>query len=269
VDRHTIMTVYRLRRPLALVAGIAVALVACSDGGGSVNPSDDAVVAIDGSTFLSESVTGREFVAGSRLRVSFADGQLGADAGCNRIGGDYSITAGQLVVDGLGMTDMACESALMDQEQWFADFLVSRPAISREGDRLTLSDEAVAVVFLDREVADPDRPLEGTVWVVVGLIEGETASSVPEGASLVFTDGTLEVQTGCNVGSAPYESLDEGAAVEIGTMGLTRVACLDDDEARLEAAILKILVGQVAVDIEAANGTFTGNGAGLMVQARD
>ena len=51
-----------------------------------------AAASLDGRTFLSTGVQGQTLVPGSTIRLSFKDGQLGISAGCNRMGGAYSIT---------------------------------------------------------------------------------------------------------------------------------------------------------------------------------
>jgi heat shock protein HslJ len=52
----------------------------------------------------------------------------------------------------------------------------------------------------DREVAQPDKPLEGTTWIADTLIDGDAASSVPEDPKvyLRFVDGKVEGSDGCN-----------------------------------------------------------------------
>ena len=39
----------------------------------------------------------------------------------------------------------------------------------------------------DREVADPDRPLEGTRWVVDGIVAGDAVLSIPAGVTAALT----------------------------------------------------------------------------------
>lgn len=234
-------------------------------------PTDEPVPAIDGSTYLSETVTGHLLVVGSRLRISFRDGQLGADAGCNQMGGAYDITDGVLVVGEMAMTEMACMEppGLMEQEQWFAGFLQSGPSISQDGNRVTLATADVTIVFLDREVADPDRPLEGTTWDVTGSVEGETVSSVPTGGSIVLRDGTVEIDTGCNTGNGSYEVAADGTSVTFGPIGLTRMACQDEEAARLEQAMVGVLHDTVSIEIVAAALTITQGDLGLQLTARE
>jgi heat shock protein HslJ len=262
----------RGRVAFALVVAATVVAASCgSDDTAVTEPSADPVLAIDGATFLSESVTGRDLVADSVLNLSFDNGLVGGDAGCNQIGGaEYDIVAGALVLTSpLAMTEMACMEppGLMEQEQWYVEFLGSRPSISKDGDRLTLDADGVTVVFLDRRVADPDLPLEGTAWQVTSAIEGDAVSSVPSGGSLEFDDGTVVVRTGCNNGTGSYELSDDGESVTFGPVALTKMACVDEEASRLESTMLATLSGTVDVEIVASSLTLSGGDVGLGLNA--
>ena len=76
-----------------------------------------------------------------------------------------------LVVPAMAQTQMACDpAALMDQDTWLGSVLTSRPTLTLDDDTLTISAQGATVTLLDREVADPDLPLEGTVWTVDTLV---------------------------------------------------------------------------------------------------
>ena len=263
----------RFLRPAVLVAVAGLLAASCGDDS-DTTPADtaggDPVLAIDGATYLSDSLTGRDLVDGTRLSLGFEDGRLNAGAGCNTIGGGYSVADGLLVLDGpLMQTEMACDQPVMDQETWFAEFLASSPGITQDGDQLTLTGSDVTVVFLDREVADPDRPLEGTTWAVVGTFDTMASSSVPEGASLVFADGSVAVATGCNTGSATYEVNADGTEVTFGPMALTKMACVDEEGQRLEAAVISVIDGTVPFEITAGSMTLGDDDLGLMLGAAE
>ena len=87
-----------------------------------------------------------------------------------------------LVVPPMVRTMMACEpSALMDQETWLAAVLTSKPTVAVDGDTLTITAQGATVTLVDKEVADPDRPLEGTTWTAESLISEQAVSSIPAG----------------------------------------------------------------------------------------
>jgi hypothetical protein len=93
----------RLPISFALVA-MASLLVACSGAGG---PGQSAA-SLDGHTYLSTRLEGAILVPGTRIRLSFADGNLNAHGGCNMMGGPTRSRA-----TGSGppavQTEMACD----------------------------------------------------------------------------------------------------------------------------------------------------------------
>lgn len=221
---------------------------------------------LDGRTFLSTATTGIELVEDGFLRITFEDGNLSANGGCNNMFGGYSVVDGVLEVGAMASTEMACEQPLMDQDTAVIAFLTSGPAVALSGDDLVLGDTAAtSISFLDRVVADPDRPLEGTRWVVDTVITGDAASSTPTGAeaSITFTQGTAAVEAGCNTGSAPAEVAD--GVITFGPMALTKMMC-PDEVMSLENAVVATLNGSVTFEIEADRLTLTaasGDGLGL------
>jgi heat shock protein HslJ len=202
---------------------------------------------LDGTEWLStaatEDGTDRPLVEGTQIRLSFTDGQLGASAGCNTLGGSYRIEDGRLVFEGGAMTEMGCDDERHAQDDWLFGFLGSQPSIAQEGDTLTLSANGTVITLQDREVAEPDLPLTGTRWTVDSIISGDAVSSVRGNAvaTLVFTnDGRVEVATGCNTGSGTYEATDRTLRIDelfttLGGCG----AAID----QLSEAVLSVLNG--------------------------
>jgi heat shock protein HslJ len=237
-------------------------LTACSATGGA--PS----VGLDGTEWLSTRVTedggDRALVDGTRIRLRFADGQLGASAGCNTFGGSYRIEDGRLIVEGGAMTEMGCDDERHAQDDWLFGLLGAGPSVTQDGDTLTLSADGTVVTLQDREVAEPDQPLEGTTWTVDSIITGDAVSSVPGDvlATLVFTDaGQLEVNTGCNSGGGTYEVTD--GTLRIRDLITTLRAC-DGAAGQLEAAVLAVLnAGEVQYAIDAGSLTLMAGGHGL------
>jgi heat shock protein HslJ len=212
-----------------------------------------------GKTFLSTEVTEngqpRPLVEGTRITLNFvADGhRLGAQAGCNQMGGQASFQGGRLVVGEMATTEMGCDPPRHAQDEWLARFLTSRPSWARSGSTLTLDDGSTRIVLEDREVANPDRPLRGTKWVVDTLVEGDAASSVPAGVEAFLTfedDRQFRGNTGCN-GMGGNSAVDEGrSTIAFSEVITTKMAC-DDDRMRVERAVLATLDGDVRYQIDA------------------
>lgn len=168
---------------VALVLLVLAAMAGCGRGVPPGDPPPKPELP-EGREFLStEVVEGgkpKDLASGSRIRLSFADdGELRANAGCNHLMGNAHLEDGRLIVDGIGGTEMGCPDELMQQDQWLTDFLTSKPRWSLSGDELTLTGKNAEIRLADRRVADPDRPLRGTKWVLDTIIDGDVASSVP------------------------------------------------------------------------------------------
>jgi heat shock protein HslJ len=246
-------------------AVLVLGLAAC----GEPEASSSAADSLDGRVFVSTDVTGHQLVDGTTITLSFDGDQLGANAGCNQLGGTWSLDGDVLVVpDDMVMTEMACDPpARMDQDTWLASFLTSRPTVALDGDTLTLTSGDVTITMLDREVADPDRPLEGTKWAVDGLVSADAVSSVPSDVrtpTLEFDGGHVLVDAGCNTGSGSYEATARDIA--FGPIATTRMAC-DDASMDVEAHVLGVLDGTVTYRIAADVLTLTNGDTGLVLRA--
>lgn len=256
---------------LAVSLAAALALAACGGAATtpspspSAEPSSEPAAGLDGRTFLSTGITGHALVGGSQVRLAFQGGSLSANAGCNSMSGGYEVVDGHLRTSQMAMTEMACVEPLMAQDDWLASFLPDA-GITLEGDTLTLAKDDVTLTLTDRVVADPDRPLLGTRWVVEGLVSGEAVSSVPVGvtAALTFSDGKVDVEAGCNRGSGSTEVSD--LAITFGPIAITMMAC-PEPAMSVEAAVLSVLSGEVAYDIEADSLMLEGGGSGLVLRA--
>ncbi len=227
---------------------------------------------LDGRTFLSTEllVNGevRELVPGTRVRIAFAADSISISGSCNTAGGAYRVEDGVLITDALAMTEMACEEPRMAQDDLVVEFVGDRPAIALVDDTLTLTTETMVLTMLDREVADPDRPLVGTKWIATTIIDGDAASSLPEGVevTLEFVDARVQGRFGCNSGGGDY-SVD-GSTLTVGSLMTTKMAC-DEPQATIESHVLSVLDGDVEFTIEAASLMLTNGTLGLGLSAAD
>lgn len=250
-----------MTRSLLFLAASAVFLVACSAAGTSGPPA----AGIDGRTFLSTQVTGFDLVPGTQVRLTFTDGELSAQAGCNIMGGTYSIEGDRLRTTQMFMTEMGCDGPRQAQDEWLAGFLVD-VTFTLDGDTLVLSDGSIRVTLADKEVVMPDQALEGTRWVLDGIVAGDTVSSVPVGvtASIKIAGGRVDVEAGCNMGGGAVEVTSD--ALTFGPIATTKIAC-EAGPASVESAVLGVLSGPVAYHIDADVLTINAIGAGLIFRA--
>jgi heat shock protein HslJ len=241
-----------------MLALVVVALVLAGCGGTTtVTPGADpgGEGQLRGHTFVSTSVTvdGRPhpLADGTRITLRFTDdGRLIADAGCNSMQGPVKLGGGTIAVHDLATTEMGCDKPRMDQDRWLAELLGSRPTWRLAAEhRLVVTSGRTKLVLLDRKVAQPDRPLAKTRWVLTTILDGETASTSVgiEKAYLVFDGGKVTGSDGCNQlsGSARVS----GRTIEFGPIVTTKIACRED-AAHIEQAVLAVLQGTVSYAID-------------------
>lgn len=196
----------------------------------------------------------------NRVVVTFEDRRISANAGCNGMGATYSIQGGQLVLsDDLGSTAMACEPALMERDAEMGELLHSRPELSLDGAVLTIAGNGITLVLTDDEVADPDRPLEGTTWTVDGFTSGSGDSATVGSSSMLSTtkptltlsSGQASAFGGCNRGGGEYTTDGDPTAGTITFAGImqTEIGCAPDI-LREEEQVMSVLSGPVTYEID-------------------
>lgn len=233
-------------------------------------PGDDLAALLAGKTYLSQSTTGITLAPGAVLRISFDDGRISVSGGCNGMGGDVTFDGDTMTVGPMMMTQMACDQPLMDQDSAVQAFLTAGTTVSVEGDTLTLTGTFAgadaSITLLDREVADPDRPLTDTAWTVTGVISSDAISSGwgSAVATLTIVDDQAQVNTGCNRGMATVTVDEAAGTIAFGPLALTKMMC-DDDAMRLEQEVSRVLTGTATYSIEAGSLTLMNGTDGLQL----
>jgi heat shock protein HslJ len=231
-------------------------------------PGGDLAELLDGKAYLSQSTTGITLADGAVLRISFDDGRISVSGGCNGMGGDVTFEGDTMTVGPMMSTQMACDQPLMDQDSAVQAFLTAGTTVSVDGDTITITgtfDGADAsITLLDREVADPDRPLADTAWTVTGVISSDAISSGwgSAVATLTIVDGQAQVNTGCNTGFATVTVDEAAGTIAFGPLALTKMMC-DDDAMRLEQEVTRVLTGTATYSIEAGSLTLMNGSDGL------
>lgn len=238
-------------RVLIVVVGVLL-LAACAQEVKGAGPRE---LGLQGRTFLSTAVTEdgkpRQLVDGTRITLTFHDdGRVSAQAGCNILGSDdVSTDDGVLSIGSLSQTEMGCDPPRHDQDEWLASVLTAKPTWKLDSATLLLETERVAIMLQDREVVFPDLGLEGTRWTLDTLVDGDVASSMPQGisGSLRFVNGRVQVDTGCNRGTTNYEVT--GTTIRFEGLGLTKKMCTPE-AGRVEKHVVDVLSGEVSFEIE-------------------
>lgn len=261
----------RMRRSLliavlAAVLGSGVTLAACGSTRDPVQAAPDPSASTPaGRTYVSTGVAGHTLVDGTTVTLTFDnDGNLSVQAGCNTLGSTYTIEDGKLVVDNVAGTEMGCDAPRHAQDEWISTFLSSRPSIAAEADGLVLAQGDTTLTLVDREVAQPDKPIEGTTWVADTIIDGDSAASVPAEPKvyLRFADGKVEGSDGCNGFGGPAEVGSD--TVTFGPIAFERKGCADTSPA--EQPLHDLLKGEVTFEADGDRLTLTapsGDGLGF------
>lgn len=255
-------------RPLTGILGLSLLLsgggVACSSNHDSVSKQ------LEDRSFLLQQAKGYEPVSGTTVQLSFGNAALRLNAGCNHLSGRFQIIGDTLVMSELSMTEMGCPEERQAQDTWFADFITSKPILKLDVNTLTLSARDVVLRFLDRELADPDRPLVGPAWRVDTILSRGAATtyaiSLPMPILRFMADGTLQLDSGCGAGTGGFAST--AAELTFRGVSLTESACADANLALMLDSLLGVMGdGAATYRIEAARLTVQKGDAGFMATA--
>jgi len=264
----------RRARAGGIVTVLAVGLLVTACGGGSSSSAVDVPGSaptkadLDGSAFASTSVEGHDLVAGSTVRLTFEDGSLSANAGCNTMTGSYDVTDGRLAWTGEPRaTLLGCPDDLAEQDTWLADLLQQGVDAHLDGDDLTLVSGDVTL-DLQRETTTPAADFLGQTWTVTEVITGTSVAALPPGGDAptldVGSDGTVQLFTGCNSGHTTVTA--EADMLRFEPAGITRKACPPPAD-QIEQAVLQALDGEVTVTVDGTTATLTNGRHGLVLQA--
>ena len=116
-----------IKRTILLVLPLLAA--ACAPAGAS--PAQ-----LQGTKWTFTSIDGKAPVS-SKASLTIERSRVGANAGCNGMGGDLRLTETKLVTGPIISTQMYCDG-VMEQERAVAGLLDADPSYSLKGDRLVL-----------------------------------------------------------------------------------------------------------------------------------
>jgi heat shock protein HslJ len=167
-----------------------------------------------------------DIAAGGRpARFRFEAGRLTGSAGCNQIGGTYTLAGDRLTFKPtIRSTMMACPEPLMKQEQAVGLVLTRVATYRLDGERLELLD-AAGLPLLRLQLL-PSPPLVGQ-WQLTGYNNGKQAMVSPSNGTTVNLefrdDGTFGGSDGCNRYMSGYTLV--GDTLTIGPLASTRMGC--------------------------------------------
>ncbi|MCB2059578.1 MAG: META domain-containing protein [Novosphingobium sp.] len=118
-----------MRRFLAATLSplILSACASASDHRSDLVDSSWTFTAIDGDAPVSE-----------KARLTFEGDRIGANVGCNGMGGPWRLEGGRLIAGPLVQTQMYCEGPVWDQEKAVGALLAAAPKFGVNGDVMTI-----------------------------------------------------------------------------------------------------------------------------------
>ena len=251
------------------VAGLLVTACGASSGTSTSSLPPDLV----GQTFVTttrDAAAPRPLVPGSQLRLTFTSDGITTSAGCNTMNAAATLDNGTLVLDGpISSTAMGCAPALMRQEQWWAGLLSGEPHMDATAHTLVVSHGSTTVTLTNENDAVPDRSLTGTRWLVDGLVDGDSVSSIPAGGRPVTWFGPTDVRlVACNRFQAKYHA--DASALTVGRWHMVgRAKPCPSSAASLSSAIMDVLAGRVVYLIDGDELTITNQSHAVMFRASD
>ncbi|MVU77269.1 META domain-containing protein [Nocardia sp. ET3-3] len=111
-----------------------------------------------GHSYISTEVTGIPIPGGGPLILTFQDGRLSANSGCNTATGPVDLQGNRLRVGTMVHTAKGCLGDRGRADAWQGGLLHSRPTWTLVGDTLTVRGNGSTITLLDRKAARPDEP---------------------------------------------------------------------------------------------------------------
>lgn len=200
---------------IAIVAVLSLMFSACApitspSAPAAVAPTATPAPADEGDELTLEGVTwqlveflhpdGALTMSATEATLTFQDGRVGGNAGCNNFSADYAVEGQQLTV-GQGMsTMMACIEPIMAQEQaLLANLSQAASYAITEGQLQILDTDGNALLSFEQQLA---ASLTGVIWQATNYNNGrEAVVNVLDGTeitALFGEDGALSGSAGCN-----------------------------------------------------------------------
>ena len=128
-----------------VLAATALALSACGGGGSSAGGDPQSL--IDTSYAVATiAVDGAALEVLGPVEISFTADTISVATPCNGMSGSVTYSESTLTVGALAATKMACEPALMEQDQVIANALAANPTWQLSGETLTLTGGGTVIV---------------------------------------------------------------------------------------------------------------------------
>lgn len=178
------------------------------------------------------------------------DGTMTASTGCRGLSGEWTTSGDEVLLPTFGVADgepVTCPGDLGDQDDHVVTVLGDGFRAAVDGDRLTLTDGELGLVYRSGAAAEAITPeasavdvrevVRDTTWrVVEGSLRADPVDDGSPRPTLTFSDGSLGGDDTCNTFGASLE-LDARGRATVGEVQMTRRACEDNPWDGLAAAL--------------------------------
>lgn len=165
----------------------------------------------------------------SDATLTFQNGRISGNAGCNGFFAAYTLDGGDLSITMGGSTLMMCEDAVMAQEQAILANLGQAAAYAVTDGVLTLLNAEGTALLTLSERTEPG--LTDAVWLATMVNNGrEAVTGLIEGTQITAIfgeDGSLSGTSGCNNYVTSYTT--DGDSIEIGMVASTMMFCAEPE----------------------------------------
>lgn len=226
--------------------------------------------ALDGTSYTSTSVEGRELAPGSAIEMSFEDGSMSVWAGCNTLFGPYEVSGTTLSwTTDPAASMMMCEPVLAEQDQWLTGLLTAGVTATGDSAALTLEGDGVTIELASAP-ADDLEGLLGRTWTGLGTVSEGAVSRLPVDTRRprldVGPDGLARVFTGCRSGRTTVRI--DGETIDFANTTVQRGRCTGA-AGRTDRAVLALLDGPSDnAELHESLLVVTRGGRGLLFQVR-
>ncbi len=237
-----------------LTAAMLLVMTACA---APVSGTPSATLGLDGTSWVVTRINASAVLTGTNVTMAFADGQVSGSNGCNRYFGPYTLAGSAFSAPRLASTQMACDAAVMTQEQAFMKALAAAVTLRPAGTGLELLDgsQTVVLTLAPAPVATP-RPLEGTTWRLVTFVKNDAAESLVDESSITLVvDSEQFSGKACNTYSGT--AVRTGLTVKVGPLRSTKMACPGEGVMAQEQRYLTVLQTVTTIAIEGNELTLT------------
>lgn len=133
-----------------IVLSFVSIFLACGDKSDDTSADSGDGCMFEDRDLVFQSAEGFELV-GDGLSIDFTQNacQMNFNAGCNTLGGEYEVVNGVFEMSETYSTYMDCETPLMDQDAWLAEFFTSGPDVVHDGDTMTFTGADATLVFVE------------------------------------------------------------------------------------------------------------------------